>query len=302
MAQNLFLQQIYSTNGSQIVLGLEGPALVTTYLYCYGAFNVADVYTQSQSNARYMQLANNLSDVASAPTALTNLGITSTSAELNKLDAVSRGSLIYGNASAETALLTKGTANQVLTSDGTDIAWAAPAAGGTSGLQVLSTVTASNSATVDIETTFDSTYDDYVLFISNLTTSSNNNSLFMLVKNSSYQTSGYQDKLPSVNSGSSSFHFGNGGYTTGIIIAGNVGNHANAQGRFQLNISNVSNSGKLKSIFSTGSWFDNGNDPRGGFAVGSCNASTDAVTGLRFKMETGNIMTGIFRLYGVAKS
>ena len=57
-------------------------------------------------------------------------GVTSTTAELNTLDALSRGSLIYGNASAATAILTKGGADQVLTSDGTDIAWADAAGGG----------------------------------------------------------------------------------------------------------------------------------------------------------------------------
>ena len=56
--------------------------------------------------------------------------VTSTAVELNKLDALSRGSLLYGNASAVTTILTKGTANQVLTSDGTDISWAAAAGGG----------------------------------------------------------------------------------------------------------------------------------------------------------------------------
>ena len=49
--------------------------------------------------------------------------MSSTATELNKLDAVSRGSIIYGNSSAATAILTKGSADTVLTSDGTDISW-----------------------------------------------------------------------------------------------------------------------------------------------------------------------------------
>ena len=56
-------------------------------------------------------------------------GVTSTAAEINTLDAVSRGSIIYGNSSAATAILTKGSAGTVLTSDGTDIAWSAIEAG-----------------------------------------------------------------------------------------------------------------------------------------------------------------------------
>jgi len=50
--------------------------------------------------------------------------VTSTAAEINQLDAITRGSIIYGNSSGATARLAKGGAG-VLTSDGTDISWAA---------------------------------------------------------------------------------------------------------------------------------------------------------------------------------
>ena len=56
-----------------------------------------------------------------------DVAVTSTATEINKLDALSRGSIIYGNASAATAILTKGSADTVLTSDGTDISWSAAA-------------------------------------------------------------------------------------------------------------------------------------------------------------------------------
>jgi hypothetical protein len=46
-----------------------------------------------------------------------------------KIEDIARGSIIYGNASAASAELTKGSANYVLTSDGTDIAWAAAGSG-----------------------------------------------------------------------------------------------------------------------------------------------------------------------------
>lgn len=95
-------------------------------------------------------------------------GVTATATEINKLDGVSRGSLIYGNASAETALLTKGSANQVLTSDGTDIAWANAAAGGTNGWEFISNTTVSNSATVDISNAVSSSYSAIRVIIENL--------------------------------------------------------------------------------------------------------------------------------------
>ena len=79
-------------------------------------------------------------------------GVTSTAAEINKLDALSRGSLIYGNASAETAILTKGSADQVLTSDGTDIAWADVSSGG-GGFSNMTTIQSSTTWTVPADIT-----------------------------------------------------------------------------------------------------------------------------------------------------
>ena len=49
-----------------------------------------------------------------------------------KIFDLAQGSILYGNASAVTAELTKGSANTVLTSDGTDISWAAAATSGPS--------------------------------------------------------------------------------------------------------------------------------------------------------------------------
>jgi hypothetical protein len=51
--------------------------------------------------------------------------VTSTSAELNLLDAVARGSIVYGNGSGASALLGKGAASTFLQSDGSDIAYVA---------------------------------------------------------------------------------------------------------------------------------------------------------------------------------
>ena len=56
--------------------------------------------------------------------------VTASTSELNVLDDLSRGSILYGNASGATAILTKGSADQVLKSDGTDIAWGDAAGGG----------------------------------------------------------------------------------------------------------------------------------------------------------------------------
>ena len=51
--------------------------------------------------------------------------VDASAAELNLLDAVARGSIIHGNASGVSALLAKGNANTVLSSDGSDISYTA---------------------------------------------------------------------------------------------------------------------------------------------------------------------------------
>jgi len=95
-------------------------------------------------------------DVAGA-FSLAGTAVTSTAAELNLLDALDRGSILYGNASGVTTVLGQGSANQLLTSDGTDIAWQSPAAGTTlsgSTNNTIVTVTGSNAMIGEANLTF----------------------------------------------------------------------------------------------------------------------------------------------------
>ena len=57
---------------------------------------------------------------------------------LAKMAGITRGSIIIGDASGDPALLAAGSANYVLTSDGTDIAWAEASGGGSTDLNGLS--------------------------------------------------------------------------------------------------------------------------------------------------------------------
>ena len=75
---------------------------------------------------------------------IASTAVTSTAAELNQLDAITRGSILYGNASGATARLAKGGANTVLTSDGTDISWAAASGGGEATFTATGAITAGN--------------------------------------------------------------------------------------------------------------------------------------------------------------
>ena len=64
-----------ATSGTSIVLTTGATVGDIVDIVAFGAFSVANTYTQAQSNARFAQLSNNLSDLASASTARTNLGL-----------------------------------------------------------------------------------------------------------------------------------------------------------------------------------------------------------------------------------
>jgi len=107
---------------------------------------------------------NNVLSITTQGLTLGATTITASGTEINQLDAITRGSLIYGNASGVTSRLAKGGAATVLTSDGTDIAWAAAAGGGATGF-IASSGAISNAASVSF-TGFDaSSFDHYIFYM-----------------------------------------------------------------------------------------------------------------------------------------
>ena len=64
-----------ATNGTSIVLASGAAVGDTLDIVAYGTFVVADTYTKTQADARYLLETNNLSDLVSASTARTNLGV-----------------------------------------------------------------------------------------------------------------------------------------------------------------------------------------------------------------------------------
>ena len=88
---------------------------------------------RNESNSAWIEIATldqsggTVQSIATSGLTLGSTAISATGAEINQLDAITRGSILYGNASGATARLAKGAADTVLTSDGTDISWAAAA-------------------------------------------------------------------------------------------------------------------------------------------------------------------------------
>lgn len=65
-----------ATNGTTIVLATGAAADDTVDIIAYGSFEIANTYTQAQSDARFLRVSNNLSDLSNTDSAVQNLGLT----------------------------------------------------------------------------------------------------------------------------------------------------------------------------------------------------------------------------------
>ena len=251
----------------------------------------------------------NILDGVTSTTAELNIldGVTSTATEINKLDALSRGSLIYGNASAETAILTKGSADQVLTSDGTDIAWAA-AAGGS--FTLLNTYNTTSGTTVDVED-FSTTYDSYMIVLSGVYTALTGRNLGLRLKvDGSYVASQYSFFLMRGSSSGVSYNQSSSAtYIEFCTESGNVtGNDPNGKPYDGVIwIHDVNTSKKSHGVHFTGSAVTSSNSTNfsgNGYLYSSSSVSAAPVRGIRFFQPdiSQSFSGGAIRIYGLAKS
>lgn len=206
--------------------------------------------------------------------------------------------VILGNGTSAVNFVAPGTNGNVLTSNGTT--WVSQAAS-PSGLTLLSTVTASSSSTVNIETGIGSSYDFYMIAASNITMTSGGILTVRLRLSGSYATSGY-------------YAMSNGGYANG---SGNLAYNQNGESFFYVTVTGYTSAG---SAAAGEFWFSNPTNTSSrkvcnwvfGFSDGSgahatlqgtgANSDTGALTGVQFfPSNSSNITTGTFRLYGYSK-
>jgi hypothetical protein len=215
---------------------------------------------------------------------------------INGTNSPTAGSIGYGDGT-NLAFTAAGTTGQVLTSAtaGTPT-WAAPSAGS---LVLLSTVTASNSATVDVETTFSSTYDTYMLVVSGATPTVDSAPLLMLMKiGGTYISTSTYITSASASASSSTFD-------TKISVSSTPwGNDAPSSLDVVMYVFNPSSTAfrKLITFQAVGSRLDTGVMNIQARSGSAANSGTDALTGLRFYATSGNINAGKFRLYGIVNS
>jgi hypothetical protein len=301
----------------------DGNALLTGALYWNSTVSTLYVWTGSAwtqaafTASGFLTAGNNLSDVSSASTSRTNLGL-GTAATMTGPSGTIVGttdSQTLTNKTLTTPTLTTpnittgltiagsaGTSGQVLTSAGSGAAptWSSPSAGA---MTLLATVTASNSATVSFNNTYiTSTYKAYVVMISGwvpdtdrplyqLQLSSNNLSTFVTCY---YATT----RVDGTNIG---VRENTNGTEIRLISPGTFGVLASDGGASgSVYIYNPASTVAGKTL----EWF------MGGYSVNSSTqeiwngtatyrTTATAINAIRFSQDSGNIAQGTFKLYGI---
>ena len=164
----------------------------------------------------------------------------------------------------------------------------------------LSTVTASGASTVDVESTFDSTYDAYKLIITDMTVGTDGAQVQAVFKiGGSYLTSGTYDFLHrrlGVD-GSGQIYSNGFGNANNVIVAQSTGNDSYASANFEFSIYNPADTAIRHVVRFEGSYYEDDNDIHYVYGIGQ-NSTTGLLTGIRFQLSTGTI-SGKFRLYGI---
>ena len=233
----------------------------------------------------------------------------STSNTITDTGVLSKGTLIVGDGATAPTLLSVGTNNHILVADSAQSAgvkWAS-AASGTVILNYLSSVTASASSTVDFTSNITSTYANYLITITDLIPGSDG--FFLAMRTSSNSGSSwdsaasdytwsiyYVDTTTSENSST-----GDSWIQLTSSAADELGNGTGETCSAWIWIRNPSNSATYTRI----DWDITYVGDRGycnRTMGGGERASAGVVNGVRFIMESGNIASGVFRLYGIANS
>lgn len=214
------------------------------------------------------------------------------------------GGVAYGTG-GQAKVNSAGTIGQVLTSAGTGVpTWATPAVPAAGGSMIfLSTVTAVNAATVDIETTFSSTYNTYVIFATNVKTSIEQPIYCRMKIGGSYITSGTYHYINQFMLSSGTVYDAQASQTaTEIRMIETLGIGAARTANFALYVWNPASTTARKSINWFGSSILDSNTRQ--FNNGTAhNTGTGALTGIRiYNNQAFETISGVFSLYGIVQT
>jgi hypothetical protein len=211
--------------------------------------------------------------------------------------------LVKGNGTGAMSAAVSGT--DIKTVNGTSLLGSGDVTVGGGSWIYLSTVTANNSATVDIETTFDSTYDMYVIVGSNILPATTGADLYARLKvGGAYDTANnYRYVGESTTTSTYRGHYDNGSAQSDIRISNNsiYTTTTSDTGHILIYVSNPSSTSIRKYI----TWVGGGITDSGSLYKlqgTGINIATTALTGVRLYMHNGNMTSGTFRLYGIKNS
>ena len=211
--------------------------------------------------------------------------------------------------SATTVTVPTGHTVAITDVDKLTIAGTAVKAGSLGAWTFISETVASNSATISITSGITSNYDLYMVVITNLDPATTDTELDMLVSTdggSAYRTSGYRETASRHGVGSARDDYVNSSATSLQILGGSGTNESlnagNRGGNAIVYISNPSDAGEKTQIWWTGGFHTNGNEQMTVHGTGCYDSAAEDLDAVRFQMESGNISTGNFALYGLKNS
>ena len=201
------------------------------------------------------------------------------------------------------ALVAAASTDQVVAkkSDGSLYLKTVSGGGGGGGLVLLDSQTASNSASLDFTTGIDDTYDEYELHVVGLVPATDNTHLqlqFSTDTGSSWIATAYHHALRNLFADGFDGEF-NSTSATNIPLATGIGNASGEHWNVKVLLPNL-----RSALFKMAQWYGSGliSNPLYGAAHGAGgHGTTTAIDALRLTMSSGNIASGVARLYGVAK-
>ena len=172
----------------------------------------------------------------------------------------------------------------------------------TSGEVLLSTVTASSSATVQLTYGGVDLYDKFIVVATGVVAATDTATLMCeIYQDSAFVTSGYYAHLASPTSGAATYSGAAQSNTANIQVTTALDNTSESGADITMNIA-VKPAGSQKGLHWTGRHFDNTAKVETLLIGAASNDLNGVIQGIKFYMSSGNITSGIFNLYGVVRT
>ena len=245
-----------------------------------------------------------LLDDTDAATARATLGLGSIATKDISFTASKQGAILMQNSTDDgfEFLNSQGTSGQVLTSAGAD---ASPTWGAGSSMVLLSTQTASASASISFTSLINSTYSKYIIEIYNLVTASDTVNLLMTasINNGSTYLAGtsytyHEATLDALSAGYASL-ISSGASSLNINGNTNLGTATGENYSGMITLLNPSNATVYKNVIINAGLFESTGTSQVTIVGGGGIRTTSAVNAIKFAASSGNIASGTFKLYGV---